>query len=167
MTKVLTFKDCSLPEPTIPGILQARILEWVVISSLLQGIFTTQGLNPGLLHCRQILYHLSPQGSLNFFPYMFTHIHMYTYSYLFDHAIHWSGNYFFFSLKTVSCLFFCISTSNSILDIKVQRPAGKQSADEFCLTWATSSVWKKMELEYFFLVTSVLLPTSCTQLIII
>ena len=31
--------------------------------SLLQGIFPTQGLNPGLLHCRQILYHLSHQGS--------------------------------------------------------------------------------------------------------
>ena len=30
---------------------------------LLQGIFLTQGLNPGLLHCRQILYHLSHQGS--------------------------------------------------------------------------------------------------------
>ena len=30
--------------------------------SLLQGIFPTQGLNPGLLHCRQILYHLSNQG---------------------------------------------------------------------------------------------------------
>ena len=27
--------------------------------SLLQRIFPTQGLNPGLLHCRQILYHLS------------------------------------------------------------------------------------------------------------
>ena len=27
--------------------------------SLLQRIFLTQGLNPGLLHCRQILYHLS------------------------------------------------------------------------------------------------------------
>ena len=26
---------------------------------LLQGIFPTQGLNPGLLHCRQTLYHLS------------------------------------------------------------------------------------------------------------
>ena len=26
--------------------------------SLLQGIFLTQGSNPGLLHCRQILYHL-------------------------------------------------------------------------------------------------------------
>ena len=31
--------------------------------SLLQGIFPTQGLNPGLLHCRQILYHLRYQGS--------------------------------------------------------------------------------------------------------
>ena len=27
--------------------------------SLLQGIFRKQGSNPGLLHCRQILYHLS------------------------------------------------------------------------------------------------------------
>ena len=31
--------------------------------SLLQGIFLTQGLNPGLLYCRQILYHLNHQGS--------------------------------------------------------------------------------------------------------
>ena len=31
--------------------------------SLLQGIFPTQGSNPGLPHCRQILYHLN-QGSL-------------------------------------------------------------------------------------------------------
>ena len=31
--------------------------------SLLQGIFPTQGLNPGLLHCRQILYQLSYVGS--------------------------------------------------------------------------------------------------------
>ena len=30
---------------------------------LLQGIFPTQGLNPGLLHCRQTLYPLSHQGS--------------------------------------------------------------------------------------------------------
>ena len=32
--------------------------------SLLQGIFPTQGSNPGLLPCRQILYHLSHQGGL-------------------------------------------------------------------------------------------------------
>ena len=31
--------------------------------SLLQGIFPTQGLNPGLLHCRQIFYQLSHKGS--------------------------------------------------------------------------------------------------------
>ena len=31
--------------------------------SLLQGTFPTQGSNPGLLHCRQILYHLSLQES--------------------------------------------------------------------------------------------------------
>ena len=31
--------------------------------SLLQGIFPTQGLNPGLPYCRQILYQLSHQGS--------------------------------------------------------------------------------------------------------
>ena len=30
---------------------------------LLQGIFPTQGSNPGLLHCRWILYHLSHKGS--------------------------------------------------------------------------------------------------------
>ena len=30
---------------------------------LLQGIFLIQGLNPGLLHCRQILYQLSYEGS--------------------------------------------------------------------------------------------------------
>ena len=35
----------------------------VGICSLLQGIFPTQRLNPGLPHCRQILYQLSHQGS--------------------------------------------------------------------------------------------------------
>ena len=86
---------------TVHGILQARILEWVVFPfsrwssqlrdrtqvpqlwadslpaepqgkpkntgggslSLLQGIFPTQELNRGLLHCRRILYQLSYQGS--------------------------------------------------------------------------------------------------------
>ena len=47
---------------TAHGILHTRILEWVAIP-LLQGIFPTQGLNPGLPHCRQILYQLSHRGS--------------------------------------------------------------------------------------------------------
>ena len=33
--------------------------------SLLQGIFPTQGSNLSLLYCRQMLYHLSHQGSPN------------------------------------------------------------------------------------------------------
>jgi len=36
---------------------------WSELYSLLQGIFPTKGSNPGLPHCRQILYHLSYQGS--------------------------------------------------------------------------------------------------------
>ena len=41
---------------------QARILEWVAFP-LLQGVFPTQGSNPGLSHCEQILYQLSHRGS--------------------------------------------------------------------------------------------------------
>ena len=48
----------TLPGSFVPGILQARILEWVAIP-LLQGIFPTQGSSPVLLNCRQIIYHLS------------------------------------------------------------------------------------------------------------
>ena len=51
--------DYSPPASYVHGILQARILEWV--HSLLQGISLTQGSNSGVLHCRQILYHLSHQ----------------------------------------------------------------------------------------------------------
>ena len=47
---------------TVHGILQDRILEWVVIP-FSRGIFPTQGLSPDLLHCRQTLYCLSHQGS--------------------------------------------------------------------------------------------------------
>ena len=39
--------------------------------SLLQGIFLTQVLNPGLLHCRQILYQLSHQRSLHIYVYIY------------------------------------------------------------------------------------------------
>ena len=35
----------------------------MAILSILQGIFPTQGSNPGLLHCRRILYQLSHKGS--------------------------------------------------------------------------------------------------------
>ena len=54
--------DCSPPCSSVHGVLQARILEWVAISFSKGSSWSRiQGRNPGLLHCRQILYHLSNQ----------------------------------------------------------------------------------------------------------
>ena len=50
----------GLPGSSVHGISQARILE---CHFFLQRIFPTQGSNLGLLHCKQILYHLNHQGS--------------------------------------------------------------------------------------------------------
>ena len=55
--------DCSPPGSSVHEISQAKILG---SHFLLQGIFSSQGLNPHLfylLHCRRILYHPSHQGS--------------------------------------------------------------------------------------------------------
>ena len=60
----LTLRDPM--DYTVHGILQARILG-VGSLSLLQGIFPTQGLNPGLAHCRRILYQLSHSGQESFY----------------------------------------------------------------------------------------------------
>ena len=54
--------DCSPPGSSVHGILQTKILEWVTMPSS-RGIFLTQESNPGLLHCMQILYSVSHQGS--------------------------------------------------------------------------------------------------------
>ena len=45
--------DCSPPGKS--GIFQARVLEYLGCHFLFHGIFLTQGLNPGLPHCRQML----------------------------------------------------------------------------------------------------------------
>ena len=82
--------DCSPPGSSVHGILQAECEGKVKVAhscptlcdpmdpmeffmpeywsgslSLLQGIFPTQGWNPGLPHCRRILYQLSHKGSLS------------------------------------------------------------------------------------------------------
>ena len=55
--------DCSLPGSSIHGIFPGKSTG-VGCHFPLQGIFPTQGSNPGLLHCRQMLYCLSHQWSL-------------------------------------------------------------------------------------------------------
>ena len=54
--------DCSLPGSFVHGDSPGRTTG-VGSLSLLQGIFPTQESNRELLHCRQILYQLSHQGS--------------------------------------------------------------------------------------------------------
>jgi len=54
--------DCSLSGSSVHGDFSGKNTG-VGCHALLQGIFPTQGLNPGVLHCRWILYGLSHQGS--------------------------------------------------------------------------------------------------------
>ena len=54
--------DCSPPGSSVHADSPGKNIG-VGCHALLQGIFPTQGSNPGLPCCRQILYHLSQQGS--------------------------------------------------------------------------------------------------------
>ena len=54
--------DCSPPGSSVHGDFPGKNTR-VGCHALLQGSFPTQGSNPGLSHCRWILYHLSHQGS--------------------------------------------------------------------------------------------------------
>ena len=54
--------DCNHQLPLSKGIIPARTLEWAAMP-FSRGVFPTQGLNSGLLYCRQMLYQLSHQGS--------------------------------------------------------------------------------------------------------
>ena len=66
--------DCSPPGSSVHGDSPGKNTG-VGGHALLQGIFPTQGLNPGLPHCRRILYHLSHQEShisQHFTEYVYT-----------------------------------------------------------------------------------------------
>ena len=54
--------DCSLPGSPLSMDSPGKNTE-VACHALLQGIFPTHGVNPGLLHCRLILYCLSHEAS--------------------------------------------------------------------------------------------------------
>ena len=56
--------NCSPPGSSAHGIFQARMMEWVVI--FFSRGFSQARIEPGLLHCRQILYSLSHQWSPSF-----------------------------------------------------------------------------------------------------
>ena len=54
--------------------------------SLLQSIFSTQGLNPSLSHFRQIVYHLSHQGiPIHEYIYRYRYIHFFRFFSVIDY----------------------------------------------------------------------------------
>ena len=84
--------------------------------SLLQGIFPAQGSNPGLPHCRQILYQLSHKGSPRILEWV---------------AYSFSGRYSPRNQTGVSCFagrFFTTELSGKAH--KMQRGPQKTQADE-------------------------------------
>ena len=65
--------NCSLPGSSVHGDSPGKNTA-VGCHALLQGIFPIQGLNPGLPHCRQILYQLSHKGSPSLEGRLFIHM---------------------------------------------------------------------------------------------
>ena len=82
--------------------------------SLLQGIFLTQGSNPGLLRCRWILYHLSHQGRLDSESYGFTSSHVQMWE--LDHKKGWALKNWCFQIIVLE------KTLKSPLDCKEIKP---------------------------------------------
>ena len=75
-TRVLAAQSC----PTLCNLMHwtvvARLCPWNSLGKNTE-IFPTQVLNPGLLHPRWILYHLSHQGGPYICTYIYTHTHTY------------------------------------------------------------------------------------------
>ena len=61
MSDSVTPMDCRPPSSSVHGDSPGKNTR-VGCHALLQGIFQTQASNPGLPHCRRILYHLSHKG---------------------------------------------------------------------------------------------------------
>ena len=98
----VTPMDCNLPGSSVHGDSPGKNTG-VGCHALLQGIFPTQGLNPGLPQCRWILYHLSHQEAL------YTYISIYTQIYIFMIPLLQSEWRPYPSLQKVSSYFFLTS----------------------------------------------------------
>ena len=111
--------------------------------SLLQGIFPTQELNPGLLHCRQIPHQLSHQGSPRILEWV---------AYPFSRASSWPRNW-----TRVSCI--AERTRDQIANIRwiMEKAREFQKNISFCFIgyakafdWITincGKFWKRWEYQ--------------------
>ena len=106
---------------------------------LLQGIFPIQRLNPGLLHCRQILHELSHQGSTRILEWV-----AYSFCRGSSQARNWTG---VSCIAHGCCFFFFLLTSWATRKPKVTIPYPKTSLLNLMACWAVSSrnlmiLWK-------------------------
>ena len=91
--------DCSLPGTSVHGDSPGQNTG-MGCHALLQGTLPTQGSNLGLPHCRQILNHLSHQGSPSSFWFISSHIFLW---------------YCFSLMKYDGQLFLCLLQSTYLL----------------------------------------------------
>ena len=87
--------------------------------SLLLGIFLTQVLNPGLLHCRQILYQLSHKGSPRILEWV---------AYPFSNGSSWSRNW-----ARVSCIAGVFFTNRAIREAPPPQKMYNQNVENFII----------------------------------
>ena len=76
--------NCSPPGPSVHEDSPGKNTG-VGCHALFQGIFPTQGSNPGLPHCRCVLYHLSHQGNLLYIAYINLIFSIIIFIYMFIH----------------------------------------------------------------------------------
>ena len=101
-----------------------RILEWDS-RSLLQGIFPTQGLNSGLLHCKQI----QPSPSVPLFP----NHHMFTKQMLHPLGLLWWLNYICSLMP--SCGTYRLTWVSLTLDVGYLFTAAPANCSHCSLPW--------------------------------
>ena len=100
--------DCTLLGSSVHGILQARILEKVAMPSSRGSSWIPGGLSLALLHCSEILYHLSHQGSpFNWYVFFFFLIILFIYDCSGLHCL-WA----FSSCREWGLLFSCSSRAS-------------------------------------------------------
>ena len=107
---VTQWTDCSPPNSSVHGILQARTLEWVDIF-LLQEIFLTQGPSPRLLHLlhwQAASLPLVPPGKPNTTPYYI----------IIDYIPHTVGGYIY--VYVCVCIYIYIYDCFTLLISQVQ-----------------------------------------------
>ena len=124
--------DCSLPGSSVHRILQARIQEWVAIS--ISRDLPNPGMDPGLPHCRQTLYHLSHILLINnMISGTQSHSDPITYYLLDSFPLIYFCNAIYFALPSLPLIYFWLPVISPWLILT---------------SWKTSQIWSQIPSNY-------------------